>query len=150
VSHGTRALPALATLVGALGLAGEDLSHHGTCALAAMARSATRPMALGDERMEREPATQVTVTQERGCAVQLAIGMDTTRQPDENALGKGRTDEQPRLATQSGCHAVERRRERGRMARPMTEEGNSVATRQARAVEGGRRMSSHTALGLSE
>jgi hypothetical protein len=93
VSRGARALPALAMLVGALGLAGEDLSHHGTCAPAAMARSATCPMALGDDRMARERATQVTVTQERGCAARLAIGMDTMRQPDEHALGKGQTDE---------------------------------------------------------
>jgi hypothetical protein len=39
-SRGARALPAPSTLVDALGSAGEDLRHHNTCALAAMAGSA--------------------------------------------------------------------------------------------------------------
>ena len=40
-SGGARAPPAPPTLVGTLGLAGEDLGHHSTCTPVAMAGSVT-------------------------------------------------------------------------------------------------------------
>jgi len=121
-SRGWPAPPAPPTLAGALGLARQDLSCHGTCAPAAMAGLAARPMALGDGRMAMERATQVIVTRERGCIAWLAIGKGTTWQPDEQALGKGQTDEQPRRATQvaatqvsgAGSEGARRGRRRGR------------------------------------
>jgi hypothetical protein len=83
-----------ATLVGALGSAGDDLRCHGTCAPAAMAGSAARPTAIGDGRTARERATQVTITQVSGAGSEgtqcdRRWGKGTTRQPDERALGKG-------------------------------------------------------------
>jgi hypothetical protein len=47
---------------------------------------------------------------ERGRATRSAMGKGTMRQPDERALGKGQTDEQPRRAMQGS-------RARGAVAR---------------------------------
>jgi hypothetical protein len=53
-SGGVRAPPAPTMLMGALGLAGEDLRRHGTCVPAAMAGSAAHPTAMGDGRTASE------------------------------------------------------------------------------------------------
>jgi hypothetical protein len=65
-SHGARAPPAPATLVGAFGSAGEDLRHHDTCVPAAIAGSVARPTAMGDDRTARELAMLVTSMQVSG------------------------------------------------------------------------------------
>ena len=65
-SGGTRAPLAPGTLVGALGSAEEDLRRHGTCAPTAMAVSAARPTAMGDERTTSERGAQGTRTHMSG------------------------------------------------------------------------------------
>jgi hypothetical protein len=87
-----RAPPALPTLMGALGLAREDLRRHGTRASVAMTRSAACPTAMGYGWMMRERASQVTGTQVS------SVGSEdvrrsrrwgrTARQLDERAVGK--------------------------------------------------------------
>jgi hypothetical protein len=54
--------PAPTTLMDALGSAEEDLRRHRTCAPAAMAGLAARPLVMGDGRTARERAAQVTGT----------------------------------------------------------------------------------------
>jgi len=101
-SGSVRAPPAPATLVGALGSAGEDMRHHSTCTPATMVGSAARPTMMGDGWMAREQATQLSGTQvsstgerrrERGRAAQPAMveGHDVAARRARG--GRGWTDE---------------------------------------------------------
>ena len=80
-------------LIGALGLAGEDLRRQGTRASAAMVGSIVCPTGMGDGRTTRERAAQVTGTQVSSAGSEGARrgrrwGEDTARQLDEHAVGK--------------------------------------------------------------
>jgi hypothetical protein len=98
-SH-VRAPPVLPMLVGALGLAREDLRRHGTRASVAMTGSAACPTAIGYGWTTRERAAQVTGTQVRSVGSEDVRRSRRWREDSataQRARGgqRGRTDERP-------------------------------------------------------